>query len=773
MNVAVLGSDHRLASSTARLVALLAIFLALCLAYNVATPIFEAPDERDHFSYASWLADGRGLPHMVADRGQVGELWQPPLYYALIAAAVAPIDRSDLATVAPLSADWQAGASRVAHYHGAAERFPYRGTTLAVHLARFVSSLLGAVTVWCAYAIARHVIPGYALVAAALVAFNPQFIFISGAINNDNLVIALASVVLWLLVRSQASGLLSAHRRPAALSQPLPVGGETAALPQPLPPGEETRRSTPWAWYILLGLLWGLAALAKLTGATLGLVIGVALLVQAWRQRSWRPVLGGVLAGATAALAGGWWFWRNVWLYGDPLAWQQMLDMTAPLLRPELLSWPETAQYAASLRRTYWAMFGYGVPAPEGFYWMAAILMALSAVGLVKALLASRPWNRATLAERLSSPNVLLVVWTLTVALFLARWMRQIVLTNQGRLLFPVIAGLAVLMAQGLAALDSPRRWVAKGAAGALAFWAAAMPLLVIRPAYAPPPALAEPAGFPNALDVRFGDGMALRGYELPAVAAPGQPVEVALYWQGARPMSESYTVAVRILDPDGQVATGVDAPPYAGRYPTLVWEPGRAFRDVYRLPPVADATPGLGTLLVTVYPRGEPGSPLPVAVDGAPAGHEVYLDTLKLASATPARYDPPHTLAADFDGRFRLFGYSMPDAAGPLTITLYWEAIQPDGRDYTVFVHVLDGTGQLIAQADGPPVNGGYPTSIWSAGEQIEDERVVSIPPGAPAGPYRVRVGLYDPTTGQRLPVYDRDGARYVEDAVELGIGQ
>uniref|UniRef100_UPI0035B3F66D glycosyltransferase family 39 protein n=1 Tax=Promineifilum sp. TaxID=2664178 RepID=UPI0035B3F66D len=346
--MAVPTSRYTLASPTARLAALLAIFMALCVAYNIAAPIFEAPDERDHFSYASWLADGQGLPHMVEDRGLVGELWQPPLYYALIAAAVAPIDRSDLATVAPLSADWQAGMSRVAHYHSAAERFPYQGTTLAMHLARFISSLLGAVTIWCAYAIARHIIPGYALVAAALVAFNPQFIFISSAINNDNLVIALASVVLWLLVRSQAI-----HRRsaalPRALPQPLPRAGEKT-LPQPLPRAGEKTLPQPlpqgggtlsWAWYVLLGVLWGLAALAKLTGATLGLVIGVALLAQAWRGRSWRPVLGGVLAGATAALVGGWWFWRNYRLYGDPLAWQQMLDMTAPLLRPELLSWPQ------------------------------------------------------------------------------------------------------------------------------------------------------------------------------------------------------------------------------------------------------------------------------------------------------------------------------------------------------------------------------------------------------------------------------------------------
>ena len=114
-----------------RLAALASLFLALSLAYNLAVPLFEAPDERDHFDYADWLANGNGLPHLVTDRAEVGEIWQPPLYYALIAAVIAPIDRSDLDTIAPLSPDWQAGLSRVAHYHTAAESFPYRHTALA------------------------------------------------------------------------------------------------------------------------------------------------------------------------------------------------------------------------------------------------------------------------------------------------------------------------------------------------------------------------------------------------------------------------------------------------------------------------------------------------------------------------------------------------------------------------------------------------------------------------------------------------------------------
>ena len=82
--------------------------------------------------------------------------------------------------------------------------------------------------------------------------------------------------------------------------------------------------------------------------------------------------------------------------------------------------------------------------------------------------------------------------------------------------------------------------------------------------------------------------------------AEPGQPLEAVLYWEGAQPLETSYVIAVRVLDPTGRPVSGIDALPADGRYSTVIWEPGRLFRDTYRLPPVAaDAVPGRGTLLV------------------------------------------------------------------------------------------------------------------------------------------------------------------------------
>jgi len=94
--------------------------------------------------------------------------------------------------------------------------------------------------------------------------------------------------------------------------------------------------------------------------------------------------------------------------------------------------------------------------------------------------------------------------------------------------------------------------------------------------------------------------------------------------------------------------------------------------------------------------------------------------------------------------------------------LTLYWQAAARVERDFTVFVHSLDASGQLGGQADAPPLGNRYPTSAWLPGEIVQDIRL------APAG-HAYRVGLYDLTTGDRVPVSAPDGTRMPDDAVTI----
>jgi hypothetical protein len=74
--------------------------------------------------------------------------------------------------------------------------------------------------------------------------------------------------------------------------------------------------------------------------------------------------------------------------------------------------------------------------------------------------------------------------------------------------------------------------------------------------------------------------------------------------------------------------------------------------------------------------------------------------------------------------------------------------------EDYKFFVHLEDATsGALVTQADVVPREWTYPTSQWRVGEIVPDEIVLSLE-GVPEGEYRLWVGVYQPDTGERLPI-------------------
>ncbi|MFB0538271.1 MAG: glycosyltransferase family 39 protein [Anaerolineae bacterium] len=149
---------------------------------------------------------------------------------------------------------------------------------------------------------------------------------------------------------------------------------------------------------------------------------------------------------------------------------------------------------------------------------------------------------------------------------------------------------------------------------------------------------------------------------------------------------------------------------------------------------------------------------------------------SLSLYLTPPAFLSRMTPINAHFD-KVELAGYKLTtDVSSPqsgiltttpntaLRLTLYWRVLAPMEISYTVFTHLLDANGQLWAQKDNPPVRGSYPTTEWRVGETIVDKYDIVIPPDALAGQYELVVGLYDATTGQRLPLLDKIGQRQDE---------
>ena len=233
--------------------ATLLLYLLLGLAYSVVVPLGEAPDEVDHFRYVQYLVQEQRFPVLspVATDNFTMEANQPPLFYLLAAVLTGWIDMAE-ATDFPLnrcfSFDPQDPGRQHFYLHSPAEGFPYRNTFLAFHLARFLALALGAATVLLAYGLGREIAPDdwrVAPLAAALLAFNPQFIFITASVNNDVLTALLGAAIVLLSIM--------AARRP---SRPLYAGlGVVVGL------GLLTKFALLALWPIaLLAALWPIAA---------------------------------------------------------------------------------------------------------------------------------------------------------------------------------------------------------------------------------------------------------------------------------------------------------------------------------------------------------------------------------------------------------------------------------------------------------------------------------------------------------------------------------
>jgi hypothetical protein len=120
-----------------------------------------------------------------------------------------------------------------------------------------------------------------------------------------------------------------------------------------------------------------------------------------------------------------------------------------------------------------------------------------------------------------------------------------------------------------------------------------------------------------------------------------------------------------------------------------------------------------------------------------------------------------------------RLVGYELiaPELnlADELLLTLYWQADDQPEQNYTVFVHILNDSGELVAQQDGMPRDNTYATTHWTVGPLIDDTHTVSLPPDLPAGEYRLIIGMYVWQTGERLPAYRPNGEQVPEGAILL----
>jgi hypothetical protein len=257
-----------------------------------------------------------------------------------------------------------------------------------------------------------------------------------------------------------------------------------------------------------------------------------------------------------------------------------------------------------------------------------------------------------------------------------------------------------------------------------LAFWRLEGGRLTIKP------------GGPGAVSLKpdlqlnraVGDLQLIAASVSPRVLQPGGVSEVALWWRG--PLGEAPSLALQLVGSSGEarVLAEVPATNAGAGQPVGTWRQ----RIPVRVP--REAQRGDSRLRLE-----EVGSGLVCDLG------EVFVAGVQRQFSQPAE---PLTLAIPFQGGLKLVGAALSStslvAGSDLKLDLVWTCSQPVDEPLTVFVHLVDGAGRVVAGSDSEPAGGSRPTTGWLPGEYVTDAHVLSLGGQVPPGRYGLRVGLY-----------------------------
>lgn len=704
-----------------RPVALLLIFVGLALHLTRTVPPFENSDEAEHFIYAHTIAEQGILPQIptrdaLNNAASPLERWNlhahhPPLYYLLTAGLISGFDRGDLPDLLRTNDLIFTGGITA----GNPNKWLHPpttttgGTLTALTVARWANIALGLVTLALIYR-AGWFISGrraVGLVALLLTIALPTFIVVHSSVSNDPVVILLFSAgVLW-------SARAVSHRRPT------------------------------WRDDLLIGAILSGAALAKLTGAALwGVVILALILAVINKTRSQRRALQTLITAAGVFIVtAGWWYVRNLQLYGDPLA----LDATAAI-------WGRAADTDATsilaeverVARSFWLMIGYRhqpIFAPDWFYTLTIVLVSGAVIGWL--------WRRQPRDISRGSTLILLAALLGVVTLVIIGTVSVDI--SYGRLLLPAIVPLAFLSGAGLLRLPLRIGWLMSG--GLLAVTIGV--LVGVIPAHYPR-LQAMPSPPPEAIGLGWQvDDLALVAVSgLPDTISPADDVTFDVYLSGNHPRNPA--LSATLIDsitraPLGQVIT------YAGMSPVDTLAVDQIYQTTVRVPVELSETI-LSPRAVWLQLRWfdvEAGDWLPLSnSDGVVENVALWHDP---------RYSPPqvtHSTAVQFGDTLTLRGYDLPETAqragDTVTLGLLWAMHTTTSDDYALTVQLFDESGAFVAQADGEI--SGLPSTLWRANLTAPATITLTLPVDLPPAAYTIRLGWYNRADLTRLPVSGGD---------------
>ncbi|MDX2162898.1 MAG: phospholipid carrier-dependent glycosyltransferase [bacterium] len=727
--------------SQARWVALLicALFIVGALGQQAVLPLIEGSDESLHYAYTEHLRGTWTLPDRTTYRinatGQ--ESSQPPLTYVL-AALTADLfglprldDPGDLyqrlgKTRNPWNTPvtyWNRDDNRNFYYDIAPADPAISG---ALARLRLLSIGFGLVALAAAYGAAWELFRStrWALFTMALFGLMPTFVHSAAYLNNDITVTAFSTLTLWLCLRML--------RRASILH-----------------PGASLIDA------FVIGVCAACAALAKVSGTAVIAAAGLTLVVLWARGRlSFAAFIGHgvVMALPVIALFGAWVLYG--WLtYGDPFGFNthtahhnEYTFFSNPLPAPA-----DIAAQFPNLFRTYFARFGLSIHLHPLIYLLFAAAPLAALMGWLGV------FRRRARASGGVDAALILGAAALIALFGLFRWM-QILPAIPARLLYPAHLSITAALVGGLFLLTRrlPRlgRVLAGFTLGVTAFSGVIGGAVAVHAAFTLPPAGSTALPVDSTPVYTF-DSVALTGWTLPEnPRLDGTWYSVGLCWQAGAVPSREPAYTVKLIDLQGNIAADRTTLFGLGLRAGLGWRAGERFCETVELALNADALrPAtaynvvLSLLDAQTLAANHPATAADGAVIGAPILGRAYAPAPTAASETALEPISARVPFAALVG-YRLEGQIAPGAN--VRLTLVWRADGGTPIDYHQFIHLM-GEGETFALAAAPPREDGYPTSVWRAGDVVEDSWTIPVPAELPAEEYQIGIGFFDPRDGTR----------------------
>ncbi len=579
-----------------RLAFILLAFTLLTLYQSATLPLGEADDETDHYQYLQFVARTGRPPLTETERhtaGYKGGL--APLYYELTAwpiawvgtAARPDVRRLDQRPERHIPTDGL-GFNRVLHTLD--EQWVWRGQVLAWHLVRLLSLPMAWLTLLTTYALGRRLWPAPSPVpfgAVVFMAFLPRFIISSAVINDDNLVFALSTLLLFIEI--------------------LILQGDT-----------RTRI------FIALGLLFGLAVLTKY----FSLILLPEICLTLWLSRRTPHILRLTTYSFIALLltAGPWFgfiimrFQRVAelgWIpglaasLGEPQITNGLVNLLSGQASPSAaVTYPLIAWFGL-LYRSFWFEYGWmELFAPNWVYGCFTIFLLLALLGYF-------PKPHRFLKPVRFEYKVLVLRLALFLFVVLMRYILSATLdTGQGRHLYTALPVIALFISLGLhrfvASLLPPYFLL-------LTSYSLFSTIILLNHSlilnhYPTMPVTSTPPDqltIPYRQHIPLAKGLSFIGFDTPREISAGEALPVTLYWHADQEARQDYLLSLCLQT--FEVFKTSEVYPVAcwrghfvnGRYPARAWEAGDTLQDTIYMPIPSQSAPCPASyrLKLTVWP--------------------------------------------------------------------------------------------------------------------------------------------------------------------------